>query len=256
MHLLEVNALTLHRRRLTRGWWHRRVESTLLLEDLDFKVERRQCHALVGNSREALLYLALALAGERAVTAGEIVIAGVPLEISDPRRLRRIRRKVRFVFPDACGQLPPDWTVREIFREVMPDRWAEDGIDPVETVMVACALPEAVQDLFPLELDAVERQAVALARALLGGPDLLVVCGLTEGMDAVQRMELILRLRRVREEFRLAVLVLCDDLAMAAALADTVDILHHGRVVESGRTTDLLERPGHDYTQRLVANAA
>lgn len=256
MHLLEVSDLTLHQRLSRRGWWHRRVESSLLCEGLNFAVERRGCHALVSASREGMFQLALALAGERPVKSGSIVIAGVPLERSDPRRLRRIRRKVQFLFPDQAGQLPPDLMVREAFLEMRSGRRMERDDNPIDPVMVACALPEAIRNLYPYELDAVERQAVALARAVLAEPDLLIVCGFTEGLDAVQRMELILRLRRVRDEFRPSLLVLCDDLPMAVALADTIDILHHGRIVESGRTPDLLERPGHDYTQRLVACAA
>lgn len=256
MHLLEVTGLSLERRQIRRGWWHRRVETQRVFSDLDFQVGRRESLALVSACREANLELALALAGERTPLAGEIRLAGVPLETRDPRRLRRIRKKVRFLFPDASGSLPPDRTVRECFREVTSTGPVDSGVSPVEQAMVRCGLPEAVQDLYPLELDAVERQSVALARCLLADPDLIVLCGFTEGLDAVQAMELTLRLARVREETRVAMLILGDDLARMAPLADRVGILHGGRLLESGATPDLLERPGHDYTQRLVACAA
>ncbi len=256
MDLLEVSGLGLQRRRSRRGWWHRRVEVEPVFEDLDFRVGRRESLALVCVDRAGSLDLALALAGEGPVDGGAIVIAGVPLESHDPRRLRRIRRKVRFVFPDRCGQLPPDLTIRESFRVVQRGEPEVPGPDRLDRAMVACGLPGAILDLFPMELDAVERQAAALARCLLVEPDLLVICGWTEGMDAVQTMEAILRLRRVREEFPLSLLLLTDDLAVAAPLADRIGIIHRGRLVESGSTPDLLARPGHDYTQRLVACAA
>jgi ABC-type glutathione transport system ATPase component len=62
--------------------------------------------------------------------------------------------------------------------------------------------------------------------------------------------------RHLREEFRLTLLVLTDDLAVAHQLGDDIGVLHRGRLVESGPAATLVSRPAHDHTRRLVAAAA
>lgn len=260
MEFLEVEHLALARRRPRLGWLRPGFETEPLIEDLCFSVARRESLAVVAETREALCALALAILKAGPVESGTIRFAGIPVLTFDPERFRAVRRRLQGVFPEGYGQLSPGLTVREAFREVL-SVWhrratREERARLVDSVMVACGLPEAVQDLYPAELDAVERQLVALARALLPGPELLVCLGLTEGLDAVQRAELINRLRHLREEFRLTLLVLTDDLAAACRLADTVAVLHRGRLVEQADAVGIATRPAHDHTRRLVACAA
>lgn len=230
-----------------------------LVDGLGFVLEKRHSLALVCEDRAALLALALAVVKAGPVASGSVTFAGIPVLNFSEARFRPVRRRLQAVFPDAMGQLSPGFTVREAFREVL-DIWAgrasrEERGRKVEKVMIACGLPEAIQDLYPAELDAVERQCVALARAMLTGPELLVCCGLTEGLDDVQTAELLPRVRHLREEFDLTLLVLTDDLAVASLLSETVGVMHRGRLVESGPADELVRQPSHDYTRRLVAAA-
>lgn len=240
--------------------WRRSGGEHVLLENLSFTLQKRRSFALVGEDREALFALAAALVKIGPAAAGSVTFAGIPLLAFDSERFRAVRKRVQAVFPDALGQLPAALTVREAFREVLAV-WCrrasrEERARLVDAVMIACGLPEAVQDLYPVELDAVERQQVALARALLPGPELLICEGITEGLDTVQRAELCNRVRHLREEFRLSLLVLTDDLAVAHQLGDDIGVLHRGRLVESGPAATLVSRPAHDHTRRLVAAAA
>jgi peptide/nickel transport system ATP-binding protein len=256
---LVVEGLKLTRPAAGRGW-RRSGGERVLLEDLAFTLQKRRSLALVGEDREALFALAAALVKIGPVAAGSINFAGIPVLGFDPQRFRAVRKRIQAVFPDALGQLPSALTVREAFREVLAVWCRRASRDErarlVDAVMIACGLPEAVQDLYPVELDAVERQQVALARALLPGPELLICQGITEGLDTVQRAELCNRVRHLREEFRLTLLVLTDDLAVAHQLGDDIGVLHRGRLVESGPAATLVSRPAHDHTRRLVAAAA
>ncbi len=232
----------------------------VLLEDLSFTLQKRHSLSLVCEDREALFALAAALVKIGPVAAGSITFAGIPVVGFDPQRFRAVRQRIQAVFPDAFGQLPAALTVRETFREVLAV-WSrrasrDERARLVDAAMIACGLPEAVQDLFPVELDAVERQQVALARALLTGPELLICQGITDGLDAVQRAELCNRVRLLREEYRLTLLILTDDLAVAHQLGDAIGVLHRGRLVESGPAAILVSRPAHEHTRRLVAASA
>lgn len=260
MEFLEVESLTLTRTSAGRPGLRRGLPAEPLVEGLSFVLEKRRSLALVGDSREALLALALALVKEHPVASGSITFAGIPVDRFGPERFRPVRKRIQAVFSDAAGQLTPGMTVREAFREVL-GIWCrkaarEDRAKLVESVMIACGLPEAVQDLYPVELDAVERQQVALARALLPGPELLVCAGFTEGLDVVQKAELVNHLRHLREEFRLTLLHLGDDLAEASLLGDDIGVLHGGHLVETGPASDLVLKPAHERTRQLVATAA
>lgn len=260
MEFLKVANLTLVRRRPRRGWLRTTMTEEVLVEDLSFGLEKGGSLALVGDSREALSAIALAVLRQRAVDAGTIRFGDIDFHSLSEDRFRPMRRRLQAVFPDSSGQLPASFTVRETFRESL-GVWfrrssREERSKRVEAAMIACGLPEAVQDLYPAELDAVARQLVALARALLPGPDLIVCRGCTEGLDAVRQAELLHRLRHVREEFGFALLVLVDDFAVAHRLADDLAVLHRGRLVESGPAEELARRPAHERTRRLAASAA
>ena len=257
MELLEVEHVTLMRQRMRRRWWQHGVESDVQVEDLSFTLDRRCSLGLVGDEQSGKLPLTLAILRLQPVASGKILFGEVDLTALSERRVRSIRRRMQAVFPDHFGQLTPDLTISQSFREVLMVWYRRESKDEwhqrIEAVMIACGLPEAVRDLYPVELDAVERQQAALARALLTGPELLICYGFTDRLDAVEQAELINLVRQIREDLRLTLLVVTDDLAVAHHLGDDIGILHHGRLLELGSAETVVNRPEHDYTRRLVS---
>lgn len=257
MELLEVEHLTLTRQRVRRRWLQHGIESESLIDDLSLTIDRGRSLGLVGEEASGKLPLTLALLKLHPVASGRITFGGVDLTALSERRVRPIRWRFQAVFPDRFGQLTSNLTISQSFREVLRvwhrratmDEWHHR----IESVMIACGLPEAVRNLYPVELDAVERQQAALARALLTGPEFLICHGLTDGLDSVQQAELMNLIRRIREDFRLTLLVVTDDLAVAHHLGDDIGILHQGRLLELGNAETVVNRPEHDYTRRLVS---
>ena len=201
--------------------------------------------------------LSMAILKLEAVASGRIFFGGMDITALADRPFRIVRRRLQAVFPYSFGQLTASMTVSETFREVLGVWHRRESRDQwhhrMESVMIAVGLPEMVRDLYPVELDAVERQQVALASALLTEPELLVCHGFTAGLDAVQKTELIHLVRRLREDFRFTLLVMTDDLAVAHHLSDDIGVLHRGRLLESGGADAVIHRPRHDYTRRLVS---
>lgn len=228
-----------------------------VVDDLSFLLDRGRTLGLVGGDSSRTLPLTLALLKLYAVHSGVIRFGGIDLTSLSDSRVRPIRKRFQPVFPDSFGQLAPDQTINQSFREVLrvwhPRDGKSDWHHRVEEVMIACGLPEAVRDLYPLELDAVERQQAALARSLLPGPELLICHGFTDGLDAVQRAELINLISRIREEFSLSLLVITDDLAEAHHLSDDIGVIYQGRLLEYGKAEAVVNRPEHEYTRRLVS---
>lgn len=257
MELLELEDLTLKRPRLRRRWFRHDLEGEVLIDDLSLVLESGGSLALVGGEPSGLLALSMAILKLEAVASGRIIFGGIDLTTVAERSFRLVRRRLQAVFPDSFVQLTSTMTVAEAFREVLAVWHRSESRDQwhhrIDSVMIAVGLPEAIRDLYPVELDAVERQQVALARALLTEPELLICHGFTAGLDAVQQAELLCLVRRLREEFRLTLLVMTDDLAVAHYLGDDLGVIHRGRLLESGRTDDVIRRPGHEYTRHLVS---
>lgn len=259
MELLSVDGLSLFRHRgvaLRRG----AGGQDALVESLSFSIEAGQGLALVGDSRDAMQAIALAVAGEWPVSIGTIRFDTGQGNTSGRGSARESRRGLQAIFPDSLGQLRNTATVRMMFTEVL-DLWhrgksREERESILEEVMSLCGLPEAIRDLYPPELNRGERQRVALARSLLPRPKLLVCCGPTDGLDAVQRAEFLQRLARVSEVFSLALLILTDDLAAAAILSDILGVIHCGQLVEMGTAAEVISNPVHTHTQRLVASCS
>ncbi|MEX2580936.1 MAG: ATP-binding cassette domain-containing protein [Verrucomicrobiales bacterium] len=257
MELLSVEKLSLLRGKMRRRWFRYELEETLLLDEVSFSVDKGRSLGLVGEENSGKTPLVLALMKLHPIASGKIVFAEIDVTALGERHFRRVRKRLQTVFSDRFGQLTPDFTLDQAFREVLrlwyPKAGKDDWHRRIEAVMVACGLPEAVRDLYPVELDAVERQQAALARALLPAPEMLICQGFTQGLDDVEQAELLNLLLRVREDFGLTLLVVTDDLAVAHRLADDIGVLHRGRLLEFGDAETVVNRPEHDYTRRLVS---
>ncbi|MBC7975930.1 MAG: ABC transporter ATP-binding protein, partial [Myxococcales bacterium] len=105
----------------------------------------------------------------------------------------------------------------------------------------------------PHELSGGQRQRGANARALAVEPDLLIADEPTSMLDVSLRVDVLNLLLRLRDERRLAILFITHDLASARYLSDRILVMSGGAVVETGRTEELLARPSHPYTRRLLA---
>jgi peptide/nickel transport system ATP-binding protein len=111
-------------------------------------------------------------------------------------------------------------------------------------------------DRKPFELSGGQRQRVAIARALAVEPDLLVADEPTSMLDVSIRMGILNLLARLKRERRLAILLITHDLASARYLADRILVLYRGRIVEEGRSGELVEKPKHPYTRALLESIA
>ncbi|MCG8600612.1 MAG: ATP-binding cassette domain-containing protein [Verrucomicrobiales bacterium] len=257
MELLEVENLKLLEQRRRRSWFRYDLSERVLIDDVSFSIEKWRSLGIVGEENSGKHALVMALLKFQEVSEGRITFGEVVTTEIGERHFRRLRKRIQALFSEGFGQLTPELTVDQMFREVLAVWFRREGREAwerrVEEVMVSCGLPEAVRPLYPAELDAVERQQVALARALLSKPDFLICHGFTKGLDAVQEGELLNLIRRVREQYGLTLLVTTDDLAVAHQLSDDIGVLHRGRLVELADAESIVNRPVHDYTRRLVS---
>lgn len=231
------------------------------LDGVDLEVHSGEIVALVGESGSGKTTLARVLTGLQAPSAGRITLDGQPVGTGQ-RALRAYRRRTQMILQDPAGALNPRHTAYESVAEGVRLHGL-DATDPQgrsETELVAAAMssaglrpPERLFLRYPHELSGGQRQRVLIAGALALGPELLIADEPVSSLDASIRGEILALLLRLRERLGLGVLVVTHDLGLAWNIADRIAVMYLGRIVESGSTEDVLQRPEHPYTQALLS---
>ena len=177
---------------------------------------------------------------------------------------KAIRRMVQVVFQDPYSSLSPRMTVEEIVGEGLLVH--EPGLAPAgrrERVMQALAEVGLPQDQFPgllqrypHEFSGGQRQRLAIARALIVNPSLLILDEPTSALDVTIQKQVLKLLQRLQREKGLSYLLITHDVDVIRAMAHDVVVMKDGDILEAGPVAQVLDAPQQDYTRILVAAAA
>ncbi|RKR76455.1 peptide/nickel transport system ATP-binding protein [Frondihabitans australicus] len=225
---------------------------------IDLTLRAGQTVGLVGESGSGKSTIGRALAGLVPVVAGSVTVAGIDLATARGRRLRELRSRIGLVFQDPASSLNPRATVGASIAEplaIHSDLGVEAQRERVSGLLRAVRLDPGYAERFPHELSGGQRQRVAVARALALRPSLVIADEPTSALDVTVQAAVLDLLRELQEQFGFACLLVSHDLAVVRSLASEVVVLRHGRVVEKGRTDEILSSPTEEYTRMLLAAA-
>jgi peptide/nickel transport system ATP-binding protein len=228
-------------------------------------VDRGTCHALVGESGSGKSVTARTLVGltghGAVVDADKVSLSGATtqdLTALSEASWRRIRGgRIGFVLQDALLSLDPLRPVGREIDEVLRLHTDLNATQRRERVLelladVGVPEPELRASQRPDQLSGGLRQRALIASALAGDPELLIADEPTTALDAtVQRQ--VLGLIHQAKDRGVGVLLISHDLSVVGDLAETVSVMHHGRIVEQGDARQILEDPQDDYTKSLLA---
>lgn len=240
-----------------RGW---RAAPHLVLDGVSFSVGAGEAVGLVGGSGAGKSTIARLVAGLEPADSGQILFEGADIVHQRGDALRAMRRRLHLVFQDPYDALPPTMRIRDVVAE--PLTIHRIGT-PTERLTRVCEALEAASltpadrflNRFPHQLSGGERQRVALARAVILHPRLIVADEPTTMLDVSLRLELLALMTRLGREQGISYLYITHDLALARAFCDRLLILNQGQIVEAGPSDQIIGRPEHPYTQRLVGAA-
>jgi len=162
------------------------------------------------------------------------------------------------VFQDPMTSLNP---VRAIGRQMIDIQYRERDVSPAEKrrrsaeMLRRVGLPDPESQLgrYCHQFSGGMRQRIAIAMSLLENPELLIADEPTTALDVTLEAQVIQLLRDLRQEFNTSILFISHNLGIVAELCDFIVVLYAGEVVESGPVSEIFHRPGHPYTQALLA---
>jgi len=237
------------------GLTHRSVAPVRALDGLSLVVPAGRTLALVGESgagKTTTLRLVLDLVPPQ---SGVVRVLGRDLATLDASGRAALRAAVAPVLQDPAAALDPRMVVGDLVGEGLTIRGVARG-EASSAVREALALVGLGADLlrrYPGELSGGQRQRVAVARALVGRPQLLLLDEPVSALDPVTRADVLDLVAGLVARLGLTCVVVSHDLAAVRRVADDVAVLHAGRVVEHGPVDQVLGNPQHACTQALLA---
>ena len=248
MSLLEVRELSV-------DFGARRV-----VDRVSFSLDAGDKLALVGESASGKTVTALSTLRliENARLSGQILFQGSDVLAMSSEALHALRgRDIAVIFQEPMTALNPIYTVGdqivesiELHTELRGAHAHAEAVAAMRRVGIDDAERRARS--YPHQLSGGQRQRAMIAMALACNPKLLIADEPTTALDVAIRLQILELLERLRAEAGMALLLITHDLNLVRRYADRVAVMERGVMVEQGRTVDVIERPQHPYTRKLV----
>jgi peptide/nickel transport system ATP-binding protein len=226
--------------------------------DVSFDLGKAEVVALVGESGSGKTTISRCVGGLHKEWTGTIAFEGNQLGHGSRKRSVTDRKRIQYIFQNPYLSLNPRLTIEQIVKRPMELFGVASGKSATERVVELLdqvALGPAVLRYQASRLSGGERQRVAIARALAAEPDVLVCDEITSALDVSVQGSIVALLESLRESRGISMLFVTHNLALVRSIADRVQILNAGRIVESGPVVEVMDSPKEEYTKRLLANS-
>jgi len=247
--LLEVHALCKTHRRAR--WWQSGAP-VRALDNVDLTLNAKSTLALVGESGSGKTTLAMCLVGLEQPDAGDIRFEGRSLLGLSRQERGFVHRDIQLIFQDSAGALSPRLSAAAIIEEPLLIRGhccSRERSQRVLEAMDQVGLPPTWKDRRPNELSGGQRQRLAIARALVLKPKLLILDEAMAGLDLSIQGQITNLLLDVQTAQGLSYLYISHNLELVARIADEVAVIHEGRIVEQAKASEMFARGRHSYGQ-------
>ncbi|WP_347348963.1 ABC transporter ATP-binding protein [Nigerium sp.] len=223
---------------------------------INLRVDPGEVVGLVGESGSGKTTIGRASVALLPISGGRLSVAGVDLSGATRADLKNFRRQVGIVFQDPGSSLNPRLPVGESIGEPLLLHEGLKGAEiskRVEGLLDSVELPRSMRNRYPHELSGGQRQRIGIARALALNPKLLIADEPTSALDVSVQARVLDLFRDLQTEHGFACLFISHDLAVVEQVSSQIAVMHMGSLVEVGPTEDIVQRPQHPYTQRLLS---
>lgn len=227
----------------------------MALKGVSFAVSRGKTLAIVGESGCGKSTLARIMTLIDPATSGELLIDGKAIDIRQSLPAE-VRRKVQIVFQNPYGSLNPRQKVGDMLMEQLllnTDHSAAQRRELALAMLQKVGLLAEHFTRYPHMFSGGQRQRLAIARALMVTPKILVLDEPVSALDLSVQAQVLNLLADLQGEFGLTYIFISHDLSVVRHIADEVMVMYLGEVVEKGPAAQVFASPQHPYTQTLFA---
>lgn len=225
------------------------------VNDVSLSIAPGETLALVGESGCGKSTLGRMIMGLDRPDKGSVHLLGDDLSRMGRRDLHAARRSVQMIFQDPSASLDPRWTAEAIVREPLDNFRIGTPTERREKVLQLLSKVGLRPDQakrYPHELSGGQRQRLGIARALATRPRLVVADEPVSALDVSIRAQVINLLCDLRDEMELSLLFISHDIGVVSHISDRIAVMYLGRIVETGKTSAVLNAPRHPYTVGLL----
>ena len=240
------------------GWLRRTKSHITAAGNISFELKSGATLGIVGQSGSGKTSLALGLLGLVATAGGEIWFEGSNLAKLTPAQFRRLRHKIQIVFQDPFTSLNPRFSLNQIVGEGLDLHYRQLSATQKQA-RINQALTQVEIDpnwvfRYPHELSGGQRQRLAIARAIVLKPNVIILDEPTSALDVSVQSRILELLKSLQRKLNMAYLFISHDFTAVRAMADEVMVLHNGKVAEYASATEVFTNPKSGYTKDLIAS--
>ncbi|GIU17514.1 ATP-binding cassette domain-containing protein [Shewanella sp. MBTL60-007] len=247
--LLKVNDL---RKSYYAGYKRFKRQYNHALSPVSFELNRGETLAIVGEAGSGKTTIARILVGAEVRSGGEIFFEGEPLDKHD---LKQRCRLIRMIFQDPNTSLNPRLTIGELLDEPLKFNTDLDSSERkaqvIDKLKKVGLLPEH-SDFYPHMISEGQKQRVAVARALMLDPKIIIADEALTALDLSVRSQILNLLLELQQEMGLSYIFVSHNMNIIRHVSDKIMVLKKGVMVEKATTEQLFNQPQHEYTQRLI----
>lgn len=239
------------------------------VDRISFKLDRSETLGFLGESGCGKSLTSLAIMGllppNARVKADKLLFDGIDLLNISNEEFRKLRgKRVSMIFQNPMTSLNPSFTVEfqmdEVLKthdvknkkgEVLDKKQRKDKILELLT-LVGIPDPEQRLKAFPHQLSGGMSQRIMIAMGIAAGPELLIADEPTTALDVTIQSQIISLLKKIQAEFNMGLIIITHDISLASEVADRIQVMYAGHIVESGLRHQLLFNPSHPYTVGLL----
>jgi len=247
--LLEVSNLSKSYK--LKGYWYNRKTFTAL-EPLSFVLEAHKTLAIVGEVGSGKSTLAKLLVGAEKPSTGKIRLNSQTLEAGN---FKQRCQHIRMIFQDSGTTLNPSLTIQKLLDEPLKLNTSLNELERIHlirTTLQKVGLLADHMNFYPHMFSGGQKQRISLARAIILQPQVIILDEALASLDPSLRSQMINLLLDLQQQMGLAFILISHNLGIVKHFSDDTLVLSDGKVVEYGKTSEVMKNPKHKYTQKLL----